>query len=121
MPDEKAPEESDHLSPQDMRAWGEQEIRDSAKAHELRVQELTDLMTAYDRREISPEEAAERNWRYQHRWEEALPGASAQMSDEDILKRIDEARGPLSSLRGIRETYAKNFGRRAGGTGEPSR
>lgn len=121
MPNEKAPEESDYLSPQDMRDWAEQEIRDSAKAHELRVRQLTELTTAYERGDISPEEAAERNWRYQHRWQEALPGATAQMTDDQIVKAIDKARGPHSSLRGIRERYAKNFGRGEGGQNEPSR
>ena len=109
MPNDKAPEEPDFLSPKDMRDWAEQEIRDSAKAHELRSRELTELITAYERGEITPEEAEERNSRYQHRWQEALPGACAQMSDEEILKRIDNARRPHSSLRGIREKYRERF------------
>jgi hypothetical protein len=104
-----------------MREWALQEVRDSAKAHELRAREATELAAAYERGEISPQEAAERNWHYQHRWQEALPGASAQMTDEEILKRIDEARGPYSSLRGIREKYRERFERGSQGPPQSSR
>jgi hypothetical protein len=121
MPNEKAPEESDYLSPQEMRDWALQEVQDSAKAHELRAREAMDLANAYERGEITPQEAAERNWRYQHRWHEALPGATAQMTDEEIVKRIDETRGPYRSLKSIQGGYAKHFSTRRNEPDEPSR
>lgn len=113
MPNDNAPKESEHLTPAEMRDWLAQEIKDSARAHDLRVKEATEIVRAYTAGEISPEEAMEWNWRYQHRWQEALPGANAQMTDEEILSRIDKARRPYSSLRQIRENQAKRGGKGA--------
>lgn len=53
-----------------------QEIRDLTRAVELRVNELTELVTAYSAGEITPKEADERYMAYHRRWGEALPGKS---------------------------------------------
>jgi hypothetical protein len=82
------------LSPQEMQGWLREEIRDSAKAHELRVKEATEFVTAYASGKISAEEAADRLHQYDKRWGEALYGATASpgVSDEAIVRAIDKAR-----------------------------
>jgi hypothetical protein len=82
---------SEYSSPQDLRRWLRQEMRDIAKASELRLREATEFVMAYAAGEITPEEADERSSRYHHRWDEALPGVSAtdSMTDEQILTAID--------------------------------
>lgn len=84
----------DMLSPDEMKGWLAQEIRDSAKAHELRVREATDFVTAYASGKIGAEEASARLLRYDRRWGEALPGVTTteSLSDERILEAIDRAR-----------------------------
>jgi hypothetical protein len=94
MPGEALPDFKDTLSPEEMQGWLKEEIRDLAKAHELRIKEATDFVTAYASGKISPEEATERLLRYDRRWGEALYGATAStdLSDEAILSAIDRAR-----------------------------
>lgn len=94
-------EEEEYLSAKDMRSWAEQEKPDLAKAAELRLRELNAFVTAYENGKLTPEEATERMFRYDHRWGEALRGASAGggISDEEILAKIDATRKPYRSWR----------------------
>ena len=102
MPDENSKDESGYLSPQEMREWALQESRDSAKAHELRVKEATDLATAYASGEIDAQEADKRLKQYDRRWGEALFGTSAigNASDEQIVQEIDKARSEAAARSG---------------------
>jgi hypothetical protein len=106
--------DDDYLSPKDVRNVVEQEIKDSAKAHELRTRELTELAVAYEQGKITPEQADERMDRYQKRWGEALRGTSAtpNVTDEEILAKIDATRRPFKTRGEIDEGYRKTFGRR---------
>jgi len=94
MSNENAPSESDTLTPKDMQQWLLREIRDSAKAHELRVKSATELVTAYALGEIEPEQAMERFFEHHSRWGEAIPGTHAfpKSTDEEIIAAIDKAR-----------------------------
>jgi hypothetical protein len=104
--------DDDYLSPKDMRYVIEQEIKDSAKAHELRTRELTELATVYEQGKITPEQADERMDRYQHRWGEALRGASAMpnVTDEEILAKIDGTRRQYVTPRDSRDQVKRLFG-----------
>ena len=96
MKDKKITEESDYPTPQGMQGWLEREIADIMKATELRIKDATKFVNAYARGEITADEAAKRNYQYSERWGEALPGIlrSKGLSDEEILKRIDQVREP---------------------------
>ena len=99
MSKDKQDDEEDYLSPKDMRQWAQQEIKDTTKALELRVRDLTDLVTAYAAGELTPEQADEQQSRYQRRWGEALYGATVGdgVPDDQILARIDAARGRFAT------------------------
>lgn len=77
-----------------MHQWLMQEIRDSAKAHELRIREAVGFVTEYALGKISAEEAVERHSQYLDRWGEGLFGATAGKvtSDEEIIAAVDAAR-----------------------------
>jgi hypothetical protein len=96
MPDDKQ-SSGDPLSVQEMQAWLAEEIRDSAKAHELRTKGAAEFVAAYAAGKLTPEEAAERLIQHDRRWGESLYGATATpgLSDEDILRTIDEARDEM--------------------------
>jgi hypothetical protein len=98
MPDQ---DEIEHFSPKDMREWVQQEIKDSAKAHQLRTKELESLATAYEAGKLTPAQADEAKGRYEHRWHEALPGAYAldHLTDEQILAKMDAARALVDEAR----------------------
>jgi hypothetical protein len=101
----------DYLSPKDLRSWGEQEIKDLARAVMLRTHEIREMVDAYSAGQISPEKADELQWRYLKRWGEALPGVivSDGMTDTAILARIDQAREPYKSPRETRDQYNRLF------------
>ena len=82
------------MTPEEFQEWLKDEIRDSAKAHELRVQNATAFVTAYAEGKLTPEEAQDKLLAYDRRWGEALYGASVVpgLSDEAILQQIDAAR-----------------------------
>ena len=96
-----------------MRAWAQQEIRDAAKALEMRTKEINGIVEAYSAGAITPEKADELHWRYQHRWGEALRGAnfSDGVPDEQLLATIDQVRKPFKSPSETRERYKRIFGR----------
>ena len=111
----------EYLSAADMRDWLRQEIKDSAKAMDLRIREATDFVTAYSAGDITPEQADERQSRYYHRWGESLPGATVGegISDEQILARIDSVSGPFETPRELSARYRNLFGG-LGGVDRPS-
>jgi hypothetical protein len=103
--------DEEYPSPQDMRLWAQQEIKDVTKAVELRIRELTDLVTNYSAGEITPKEADERKDRYEHRWGEALRGCSTgpNVTDEEILTKIDGTRTPYISPDDRQERLKRRF------------
>ena len=94
MEDKGSPQGKGFLTPEEAQGWLKEEIRDSAKALELRVKEATTFVAEYAAGRLTPEEANDHLVRYDQRWGEALYGASAfpGCSDEEILKAIDKAR-----------------------------
>jgi len=94
MTDQEDHDRAGTMSVKDMQGWLQEELRDSAKAHELRDKDATEFVTAYAEGKLTPEEVSQRLYEYDRRWGEALYGAStsAGLSDEEILRRIDEAR-----------------------------
>jgi hypothetical protein len=110
------PPKTIYLSPEDIQQWLRQEISDSAKALELRVKEASEFVTAYAAGKITPAEAEEKHWRYQHRWGEALPGVHSgeNITDQQILRAIDKAQGEYSTPSESRAKYKRTFGRLPG-------
>jgi hypothetical protein len=94
-------EDKEAFSPGNMRQWAAQELKDIAKAGELRAKEVNDLVSRYSSGEFTAAEAAERYFRYQDRWGEAIPGVSAggDLSDETILTKMDEVRRMVEEAR----------------------
>lgn len=92
---------SDTLSPDEMKEWLEDQIRDSAKAHELRIRDAKSLIGDYLDGRISPEEAMQRLIRHDIRWGDALFGTSASsgLSDDAIVAAIDAARAESRLMR----------------------
>ena len=97
--------EHNFLTPQEIRNWLLQELRDSAKAHELRTKEATELATAYALGELSPAQANEMFLQYNDRWGETLPKTHAfkGATDDQILASIDKAQGDHHAPRILRE------------------
>jgi hypothetical protein len=99
----------DFLTPAEMREWAQREIRDAAKALDLRARELFDLVDAYSSGKITPEKADELHSRYQHRWGDALPGVvqgdigDPPLTDEHILAKMDERNNSFATPREIHE------------------
>jgi hypothetical protein len=117
-----------YLSPEEMRDWLNQEISDVTKAAELRLREAAMLVAGYDSGRLSPEQADEQHWRYQHRWGEALPGihSGKDISDDQILSAIDDAHGvfvsPAESSHKYKELFRRTRNaneRSSGGTPRP--
>ena len=82
------------LTPEDMRGWLKQEVRDLLKAMELRIQDATEFVTAYAVGEISEQEVRNRHSIYQYRWGDSpIPGVMTGegMTNAEILKRLDDA------------------------------
>ena len=91
-------------SPSEMEEWLQRETADIRKAAELRTKDAEAFVNAYSKGEISAQEAEQRSYQYSKRWGDALPGVlrSEGLSDEDILRRLDETRKKQSS-RGSQE------------------
>ena len=97
-----------------MRSWAQREIKDAAKAFELRMRELTSLVGTYSAGEITAEKADDLKERYHHRWGDALPGRSASegATDEQLLAGIDQAANALNGpFVSPSETRARLLGR----------
>jgi hypothetical protein len=96
-------EESDFPSAQEMEGWLQREIADVKRAAELRIKDATAVVTAYSKGDISQQEAEEQSHQYSRRWGDALFGVfrSEGLNDDEILRRIDEARTKQSSRRSI--------------------
>jgi hypothetical protein len=89
-------EESDDttLTPDEMRDWLRQEIRDLTKAFELRINDATDFVTSYALGEITASDASNRLSAYQHRWGDSpISGVTVRdnMSNSEILRKQEEA------------------------------
>ncbi len=91
-------ESEDILTPAEMREWLDHEMRDLKRECQLREKDFTDFVTAYEAGRITPAEADARFTQYYKRWGEAFRGminTTDQMSDEEVLKRFDNARERL--------------------------
>jgi hypothetical protein len=91
----------DLMSVPDMRQWANQELKDTAKAAELRARQVNALVDDYASGKLTSEEATLRYRQYQERWGEALPGATMNegLSDEAILAKMDGVRRDLQETR----------------------
>ena len=101
MPDDDSAD-LDYLTPEDLVRWAQQELRDSAKAHELRVKGAFEIATAYASGRLSPQEAQARFLQHFDRWAEAIPGGHMfeGSTDNQVLTIIDEARASNRRIRG---------------------
>jgi hypothetical protein len=101
MTDQEEHDRAGTLSVRDMQEWLKDEVRDSAKAHELRVKDATELVTAYAEGKLTTEQAMERMVQFDHRWGEALFGSAARpgIPNETILQEIDAAREDVATRR----------------------
>lgn len=100
-------EESDFPSPKEMEGWLQREIADVKKAADLRINDATAFVAAYLQGNISKEQAEERSYQYSRRWGEPIFGVfrSEGLSDDQILKQIDEARSKLFSHQPFKGRY----------------
>jgi hypothetical protein len=89
------------MSLTEMKGWLNQEIRDSEKAHELRIKDAKNLVDDYEAGRITAKEVNDRLYQYDKRWGEALPGtiASPGKSDEQILAEVDGAHVAFRKLK----------------------
>lgn len=93
---------SDMHSAKDLRHFLDQEITLTTKGADLRIRELTQLVTAYAAGEITPEEANKQFDRYYDKWGDALPGGvmiAQGESDEAILAAIEGTAGAFPFTR----------------------
>jgi hypothetical protein len=85
---------SDLLTPVEMLESLQDEVLTVTRAAELRLRELTEIVTAYTKGALTPEEANERYYRHSSRWRDAIHGGlvvpPGGISDEEILRSIDE-------------------------------
>jgi hypothetical protein len=91
------------MSLDDMKSWLADEIRDTEKARDLRINDAKQLVDDYVQQKITPEEVLERLTRHDRRWGEALFGTIARdgATDSEILNEIDRARDEQHSYRGF--------------------
>lgn len=89
----KLNEKNDYPSPSDLLDWLKLEVMNVSKATELRLNEATNLVTAYAKGKIKPEEATRRWHSYNRTWGDAIPGvfSSEGKTDKEILREMDEA------------------------------
>ena len=106
MANDETEHQTDLLSPKDMQKWLSQEMKDSVKAHEMRMADAIAFTTAYALGELTPEQAHERSIQYSTRWGEALPGTHAFQgaTDDQILDAIDKA-----TAYSTEDAFAKHF------------
>ena len=85
-------DDNEQLSPDEMKGWLAQEVRELTKALELRLSDATDLVTNYAAGVLTPEQANERLERYMDRWGDSpIPGMhiGEQMSNSAIIEELD--------------------------------
>jgi hypothetical protein len=83
-------EEQDYPTPGDLQDWLRQEVMDTAKAAELRLNEATSLVTDYAKGKITAKEATTRWHSYNRRWGDAIPGVSSEgKTDAEIYREMD--------------------------------
>lgn len=78
-----------------MKKWLDQELRDLARAHRLRVEEATHFVTEYEQGRLSAAEAEERLYDYVDKWGDSpVPGVSTTeaMTDDEVHQQMDEHR-----------------------------
>ena len=93
------PSEPDYLTPDDMLSALRDEVIAISRASEMRIRELTVIVTDYTKGKIAPEEAHERFMKYSDRWGDAMYGISTfeGRTDEQIRHEMDEVRKELRS------------------------
>ena len=87
--------EEDYLTVKDSKAWLEQELRDLARAHRLRVEEATFLTTEYEAGRLSAREAEEHMAEYIDKWGDSpVPGVATtdNMTDREVFQKMDDHR-----------------------------
>jgi hypothetical protein len=81
-------------TPEEYRAWLQQEVRDLKKVSELRIQEATEFVNAFSEGKIKAEQAEERLARYFDRWgNNPLTGVTydEHTPNEEIARRMEAA------------------------------
>ena len=93
------------LTPEEMRGWYHDEVMMIRKEAELRIKDADAFVSAYERGELSPEEASHRNYEYSNRWGDALPGTFGMrnLTDEQILMLRDAANEGHKEVKLLRE------------------
>jgi hypothetical protein len=83
--------DEDQVTPADLAAWLQQEIKELTKATELRLAEATDFVTAFAAGRITSDEAQARLLRYQDRWGESpiFGVIVGEKTNEEIIKELD--------------------------------
>jgi hypothetical protein len=89
-----APRDPDHLSSDEMLDWLRHEVLAVTKEAELRIRDVTTMVTEYARGTMTAEEANKRFLDYGSRWGDALNGVSSPegRTDDQILREMDEDR-----------------------------
>jgi hypothetical protein len=92
------PSGEDFLTPTDLLNVLREDVLAVSKAAELRIRELTIIVTEYAKGNIDPQEANERFDQYVDRWRDAIDGGVRSvegLSDDEILNKIAASRrGP---------------------------
>ena len=86
------------LTPSDLRNWLQGEVGDVMKAAELRIQDATQLVTAYVAGELTATQASDRLVAYQTKWDEAPllgSGSREPLTDDEIRQRRHEELPPI--------------------------
>jgi hypothetical protein len=111
MTDQEDHDRSDTMSVKDMQEWLQEQIRDSERAHELRIKEASGFVSEYAQGKLTHEQAIERMKQYDLRWGAPLFGASAApgISDEEIVQTMDQLQREHNAR--LREMRRKDFGR----------
>jgi hypothetical protein len=89
-----AKRKSDLITPVEMLRALQDEVLTVTRAAELRLREITELVTAYTKGEITPQEANERFILHSRRWRDPIFGGlivpPGGITDEEIHRSIDE-------------------------------
>jgi len=100
--------DGDEITVSNMRKLLEEETLAVAKAAELRIREFSSFTNQYAAGELTPEQAADKYYRYREKWEDALPGFTKKIqgaSDSEIMEAIEREAGPYTTLAEGRKQY----------------